>query len=168
VPDASVCLMFRNPMPISDHKKWEEKTEVLLKNAKALNIIAQTGEWITKDKNKDYFTKFLNNGGIIKLITCEPFEGAGMHSKRQMEVENKLKEMESTSQKGKIEIKHLQWGLISEHIKLNDTNQGMYMKRIAKSSIVAPIWVEGEDDCKVLEDIFDYYWIASIQKSKTN
>jgi hypothetical protein len=56
-----------------------------------------------------------------------------------------------------ITIRYLPWPEISEHVKISDNDTGMYMKRIAKSSIVAPVWIEGED-CKLLKEIFEYYW----------
>jgi hypothetical protein len=56
-----------------------------LERAKIIKIIAQTGEWITKDAN---IIKFLNKIEEVQLITCEKFENAGMHSKRQNDIES--------------------------------------------------------------------------------
>jgi len=150
-PDASVYLMFKKPQPIRNHNEWEEKTKEFLERAKIIKIIAQTGEWITKDAN---IIKFLNKIEEVQLITCEKFENAGMHSKRQNDIEAKLISMFGN----KIKIKYLPWERISEHIKLNDKGQGMYMKRIGKSSVVAPVWINNKHDGEVLSKMFDYYW----------
>ena len=157
-PDISVNLMFKKIEAIKNHKEWERRTIDLAINAeKELKIIAQTGEWITKYKDDPNFQKFLRNGGELKLITCEKFDDAGLHSDRQDKVEAVLKMMvESTP--GHICIRYLPWGDISEHIKLNDHDNGMYMKRIAKSSIVAPVWVDGKEGCDLLTKMFEYYW----------
>jgi hypothetical protein len=108
--------------------------------------------------------RFLENGGKLDLITCEIFKESGMHFERQKEVEKKIHDM---ALKGKSKrnlkrdtliIKHLAWGLISEHIKLNEKGCGVYMKRIGKSSIVSPIWVNNKKDYKSLDKMFEYYW----------
>ena len=60
-PDINVYLMFKNPIPIRNHMVWEEKTKEFVNGARKLQIIAQTGEWITKNKNKEYFERFLSD-----------------------------------------------------------------------------------------------------------
>jgi len=152
-PEASLYLMFKAPQPIADHRAWEERTNEFLNDVKTLRIIAQTGEWITNDPaikaNKQNIKK-------LELITCEKFENAGIHSKRQIFIEEKLKNMFGE----RITIKYLPWEGISEHIKLNDKGQGMYMKRIGKSSVVAPVWLTDKNDIETLNNMFDYYWKA--------
>ena len=156
-PDASVYLMFKNPKPIRDHGEWVKKTRKLVEDAKELKIIAQTGEWMTKGENRRIFENFLKNGGEIKLITCEKFKDAGMHSERQEYIEQELEKMVN-EYGGRIKMKYLSWEEISEHIRLNDKSEGIYMKRMTKSPTVAPVWVEEEEDYKMLEKMFDYYW----------
>lgn len=153
LPDASIYMMFKDPKPIRNHMEWDKWTRDFFNcNCNEIKIIAQTGEWLIKDENKDYLNKFLSMGGKIKLIVCERFPDAGMHDKRQVEVSEKLKALYP-----KIQIRYLPWDLISEHIKVNNKN-GMYMKRIAKSPIVAPVWVDNSYDLKLLEEKFEYYW----------
>jgi hypothetical protein len=156
-PDDSIYLIFEKPQAIRNHGEWELRTEELMEDANELRIIAQTGEWITKYKENPCLQKFIKAGGKVELITCEKFTEAGMHSNRQEEIEAKLDDIF----KDHIQIRYLPWGAISEHIKLNDRNKGMYMKRIAKSPIVAPIWMDNEKDCDLLRKMFDYYWNMS-------
>jgi hypothetical protein len=156
-PDISTYLTFKNPQAIKNHKEWEDLTNEFIREADEIKIIAQTGEWIIKDGIRDKFECYLERGGKIKLITCEKFPSAGLHSKRQDEIENTLREMAINSEKGTIEIEHLKWGLISEKIKLNG-KEGMYMKRIAKTSIVAPVRIVDKEDYELLEKMFNYYW----------
>ena len=156
-PDASVYLMFKNPKPIRDHGEWVKKTRKLVEDAKELKIIAQTGEWMTKGENRRIFENFLKNGGEIKLITCEKFKDAGMHSERQEYIEQELEKMVN-EYGGRIKMKYLSWEEISEHIRLNDKSEGIYMKRMTKSPTVAPVWVEEREDYELLEKMFDYYW----------
>jgi len=156
-PDASVYLRFKNPKPIRDHGEWVEKTKELVEDANVLKIIAQTGEWMTKGENRRIFENFLKNGGEIKLITCEKFKDAGMHSERQEYIEQELEKMVN-EYGGRIKMKYLSWEEISEHIRLNDKSEGIYMKRMTKSPTVAPVWVEEREDYELLEKMFDYYW----------
>jgi hypothetical protein len=153
-PEAGVYFMFSKPVPIKNHSEWNTRTKQLLKEAKKLDVIAQTGEWIWK--NQELFSDFLKKGRI-RLIVCEKFLQAGAHTKRQDDVETKLKQMANSQ--GQLVIKYLPWEDLSEHIKLNDENrkQGIYMKRIAKSPTVSPVWVEGQD-YSALQAKFEYYW----------
>jgi hypothetical protein len=157
-PDASLYLMFKSPQPIKNHRIWEEKTDEFLKEAKILKIIAQTGEWITNDPG---IKGNLKNIEKLELITCEKFVNAGIHSKRQNFIEEKLKSMFGD----KMEIRYLPWEAISEHIKLNDKGQGMYMKRIGKSSVVAPVWLNNNSDINLLCNMFKNYWNEAKRRS---
>jgi hypothetical protein len=153
-PDAGTYFLFGDPKTIRDHEEWDLKTKELLESAKELKIIAQTGEWITKSEDME---KFLRGGGTVKLIASEKLENAGMHSDRQKDIESKLLKMVKGHRK-RLQIEYLPLEEISEHIKLNDeTRKGMYMKRIAKSPTVSPVWVE-EQDYGVLQAMFKYYW----------
>lgn len=156
-PDASIYMMFNDPKPIRDHKEWGIKTNDFVKGSKKLRIIAQTGEWITKIIEDEYFKTFLDNGGRIELITCKKFKNAGMHTVRQENIERILKEMKYNN-KSSIVIKYLPWILITEHIKINNKGEGMYMKREAKSSIVAPVFIRNAKDFGLLERKFSHYW----------
>ena len=72
-PDTSYYLMFKNPKFIRDHKEWERQTAKFVNGASTLRIIAQTGEWIAKNTEKQYFKSFFDKGGKIQLITCQKF-----------------------------------------------------------------------------------------------
>ena len=154
-PHESEYIMFANPKPIETHNAWDNYTEILVKQASELFIIAQTGEWIVR--NKPLFEDFLKKKkSMIKLICCANSDSMSMHNSRQTEIEEELIKLDNGTRK--IQLRYLPWETINEHLKMNDKQQGMYMRRIAKSPKVSPVWLENNDDYEKLKCIFYYYW----------
>lgn len=161
-PDISLYLKFRGPIFIKNLKELQEYGEKVIKGAqKKLMIVAQTGEWMTREGNRVPIEDLLQNGGMVQLILCKPTVAEDtMHPARQADVMEKLTKMRE-GKKGQMKIKYLPWGERIEHIKLNEKGQGIYLTRKGKSVTIVPVWLDEKEDYEKLKGIFRDLWRRS-------
>ncbi len=165
LPSASHSIPFvfssHNSSIICDLKGLFDHTDKIMERLmnvngpiKELNIVAETGSWLT-----DYFDnrniKELSNLQIKLIITNPSCDIAdSYHKDNQQKIIKKLKEITKES----IQIKYLPFYENSRHMTLSIPNkEGIFFIREAKSPFITPIYIK-ESDFEQMNQFFNMLW----------